>query len=58
MLGIVTTGFSQNEKRLKGIEKDFEKILEVTSAPGFAVAIVEGNKTIYSNLCCNMTNPL
>lgn len=40
--------FGQTDKRLKGIEKDFEKILEVTKAPGFAVAIVEGHKILYS----------
>ena len=40
--------FSQSDNRLKGIEKDLERILEVTQAPGFAVAIVEGDKTIYA----------
>lgn len=40
--------FGQTDKRLRGIEKDLEKILEVTKAPGFAVAIVEGNKTLYA----------
>ncbi len=41
-------GFSQTDKRLKNIEKEFEKILEITHAPGFAVAIVEGGKTLYA----------
>lgn len=39
---------AQNDKRLKGIEKDLNEILEVTQAAGFAVAIVEGDKIIYS----------
>lgn len=39
---------SQTDKRLKNIDKDLDKILEVTKAPGFAVAIVEGDKIIYA----------
>jgi len=39
---------AQQDKRLKGIEKDLNAILEATKAPGFAVAIVEGNKIIYA----------
>lgn len=50
LLGIFQLNYSlgQTDKRIKGIEKDFEKILEVTKAPGFAVAIVEGNKILYA----------
>lgn len=48
LLVVVASGFSQTDKRLKNIEKEFEKILEATQAPGFAVAIVEGDKIIYS----------
>jgi len=40
--------FSQSDKRLKGIEKQFNSVLKSTKAPGFAVAIVEGDKIIYS----------
>ena len=47
-MAIVTVGFTQTDRRLKGIEKDIEKILEVTQAPGLSVAIVVGDKTIYA----------
>ena len=40
---------AQNDKRLKGIEKKLNQILKTTKAPGFAVAVVEGNKIIYAN---------
>ncbi|WP_299116635.1 serine hydrolase [uncultured Winogradskyella sp.] len=40
--------YTQTDKRLKGIEKHFNSILESTKAPGFAVAIVEGDKVIYA----------
>ena len=40
--------YAQTDKRLKGIEKQFNSILESTKAPGFAVAIVEGDKVIYA----------
>jgi CubicO group peptidase (beta-lactamase class C family) len=43
-----TLAFSQTDKRLKGIEKQFNSVLESTKASGFAVAIVEGNKIIYA----------
>lgn len=39
---------SQTDKRLKGIEKQFNSILESSKTAGFAVAIVEGDKIIYS----------
>lgn len=45
---ISTMVFSQTDKRLKGIEKQFNSVLESTKAAGFAVAIVEGDKIIYS----------
>ncbi|WP_179018781.1 serine hydrolase [Winogradskyella forsetii] len=43
-----TLAFAQTDKRLKGIEKQFNSVLESTKAPGFAVAIVEGDKIIYA----------
>jgi len=43
-----TLVFSQTDKRLKGIEKQFNSVLESTKAAGFAVAIVEGDKIIYA----------
>jgi CubicO group peptidase (beta-lactamase class C family) len=45
---ISTLAFSQTDKRLKDIEKQFNVVLESTKAPGFAVAIVEGDKIIYA----------
>ncbi len=36
------------DKRLKGIEDEFEKVLETFHTAGFAVAIVEKDKVIYS----------
>lgn len=45
---ISTLAFSQTDKRLKGIEKQFNAVLESTKAAGFAVAIVEGDKIIYA----------
>ncbi|MBT8263772.1 MAG: beta-lactamase family protein, partial [Muriicola sp.] len=44
----ISSTTAQNDKRLKGIEKDLNAILEVSNAPGFAVAIVEGDKIIYA----------
>lgn len=38
---------AQKDKRLKGIKKELNSLLEATKAPGFAVAIVEGDKVIY-----------
>ncbi|MGB3605710.1 serine hydrolase [Psychroserpens sp.] len=40
--------FSQTDKRLKGLEKELNTILEFTKTAGFAVAIVEGDRVIYS----------
>ena len=44
----ITSITGQNDKRLKGIEKDLNNILETTHAAGFAVAVVEGDKVIYA----------
>ncbi|WP_111683580.1 serine hydrolase [Winogradskyella tangerina] len=44
----VSISIAQTDKRLKGIEKQFNSVLETTKAAGFAVAIVEGDKVIYS----------
>lgn len=44
----VTSINGQTDKRLKGLEQQLNTILEVTQAPGFAVAIVEGDKVIYA----------
>lgn len=45
---IITLTNAQNDKRLKGLEKELNQILKETKAAGFAVAIVEGDKIIYS----------
>jgi CubicO group peptidase (beta-lactamase class C family) len=45
---LINLSFGQTDKSLEGIEKDFEKILKVTKAPGFAIAIVKGNKILYA----------
>jgi CubicO group peptidase (beta-lactamase class C family) len=42
------TSFSQTDKRLKGLESELNKILEITNAAGFSVAVVEGNTIIYN----------
>lgn len=44
----ISSVFAQQDKRLKGLEKDLNAILEATKAPSFAVAIVEGKKIIYA----------
>ncbi|MCT4628774.1 serine hydrolase [Winogradskyella sp.] len=44
----VSISFAQTDKRLKGIEKQFNSVLESTKAAGFAVAIVENDKVIYA----------
>ena len=43
-----STVSGQQDKRLKGLENELNEILGVTKAAGFAVAIVEGKKVIYS----------
>ncbi|RXJ49489.1 serine hydrolase [Gelidibacter gilvus] len=47
-LALFTSTYAQTDKRLKGLDKDLNTILEVTKAPGFAVAVVDGDKIIYS----------
>ncbi len=48
---ILATGISaqKTDKRLQGIEKEFEKVLETFHVSGFAVAVVEKNRIIYSS---------
>ena len=43
-----TTITAQKDKRLKGIDKELNSLLEATKAPGFAVAVVEGDKVVYA----------
>ncbi|HCC70414.1 MAG TPA: penicillin-binding protein [Bacteroidales bacterium] len=38
----------KTDKRLKKIEKELEEVLETFKAPGFAVAVVEKDKILYS----------
>ncbi|MCA0132146.1 serine hydrolase [Winogradskyella alexanderae] len=45
---ILSTTYAQTDKRLKGIEKHFNSVLETSQAPSFAVAIVEGDKIVYA----------
>ncbi len=40
--------FGISQDRLKNIEKDIERILEATKAPGVAVAVVNRDQTIYA----------
>ena len=47
-LGISLSVLSQQDKRLKALDKELEKIMEVTQAPGFSVAIVEKDQLIYA----------
>ena len=39
---------AQQDKRLKGLEKELNTVLETWNAAGFAVAVVEKNKVIYA----------
>lgn len=39
---------AQNDKRLKGVEKELNEVLELTKAAGFAVAVVEKDKVVYA----------
>ncbi|MDC6350484.1 serine hydrolase [Zeaxanthinibacter sp. PT1] len=41
-------GNAQADPRLKNLDKEFKKILEVTKTPGFSVAVVEKDKVILS----------
>lgn len=45
---LFTSVQSQNDKRLKNLDEPLNKILEITHAAGFAVAIVEKNQIIYA----------
>lgn len=45
----ISSLFAQQDERLKGLEQKLETILEVTKAPGFSIAIVEGDKIIYAS---------
>ncbi len=45
---LISAVFAQQDKRLKGLDKDLNEILKTTKAPGFAVAIVQGKKIIYA----------
>ena len=47
-LCILTPALSQPDTRLKNIDKELNKVLAATKAPGFAVAVVEGDKVIYA----------
>ena len=47
-LTICSTAIAQTDKRLKNIDKELNNILEATEAAGFAVAVVEKNRIIYS----------
>jgi len=44
----ISSVLAQQDKRLKGLEKELNEILETTKTPGFTVAIVEGKKIIYA----------
>lgn len=49
MIFFVTLLFGQKqEKRLAGIDKALQEVLETWKTPGFAVAVVEKNKIIYA----------
>ncbi len=48
LFAVTCSLYSQTDKRLKGIEKQFNAVLETAEAPGFAIAIVEGDKLIYA----------
>jgi CubicO group peptidase (beta-lactamase class C family) len=47
LLTILSTS-AQQDKRLKGLDNELEKILDITKAPGFAVAIVQGKDIVYA----------
>jgi CubicO group peptidase (beta-lactamase class C family) len=53
-LALLTLGFfiifsiNAQDKRLKNVEKELNKILEITNTAGFAVAVIEGDKIIYA----------
>ena len=45
---LILPALSQTDNRLKNIDAELQKVLEATHAPGFAVAVVEGDKIIYA----------
>lgn len=45
---ILAFSFSQQDKRLNGVDKELNAILKATKAPGFSVAVVEGDKIIFA----------
>lgn len=47
-IAFISVSFSQNDKRLKNVDKDLNSILEATHAAGFAVAVVEKDRIIYA----------
>ncbi|MFN3755138.1 serine hydrolase [Flavobacterium sp.] len=47
-IGYSAMALAQQDKRLKGIEVELNKILVTAKAAGFAVAVVEGDKIIYA----------
>jgi CubicO group peptidase (beta-lactamase class C family) len=44
----ISSVLAQQDKRLKGLEKELNEILKATKIPSFTVAIVEGKKIIYA----------
>ncbi|MCF6296024.1 MAG: serine hydrolase [Flavobacteriaceae bacterium] len=48
LLLLITSTIAQTDKRLEGLEKELNEILEATNAAGFAVAVVEKDKIIYA----------
>lgn len=47
-LALFASTYAQTDKRLKGIDKDLNAILEATKAAGFSVAVVDGDQVIYA----------
>jgi CubicO group peptidase (beta-lactamase class C family) len=39
---------AQTDRRLNGIDKELQAILDATQAPGFSVAVVEGDKIVFA----------
>jgi CubicO group peptidase (beta-lactamase class C family) len=49
LLFSISIAYTQTDARFEGVEDELNAILEVTNGSGFAVAVVEKNKIIYSN---------
>lgn len=49
LLFSTSIAYTQTDARFEGVEDELNAILEVTNGSGFAVAVVEKNKIIYSN---------